>query len=416
MRLRRMLTSGILGGKVFPSVTLPQNLLSTPHTLIEDFETIGDFTKDAGSTIAADTTHFVHGTQSIQLTAGSGAQGYINKVFGTPVDFSAVACIRIHFYVADNTTMTGITLLMSNSASNYTNGYQVTIGSSSIRNGWNTRSLIKTDFSVMSAGSWSTTFAQMRWRANGATSKVAVVSWDYMTAGVLGTPAAMVMFDDGYLSPYTYTYSSMLTHSIRGTICAISDYVGTSTYMTAAQLTEKYGQGWDICNHSQDSTDLTTLSQADAQTKIRNCKAYLDGQGFTRASALLAYPFGGYNATVKAAATAEGIIGARATTENGTGYEVYPLVDILAINPYGNLTSTRSLATVETAINTAISHGGLIIIYGHKIVTGTPGSEEWKDTDAASLWAYIASKSLPCIIYSELYTLNTEPIVVRLPV
>lgn len=394
--------------------TLPRNLLSSAHALVEDFETIGDFTVEGSSSAAADTTNFLHGSQSIQLTTPIGAQGYINKVFSPPLDFSATPVIRLYFYIADKTKMNGGALLMSHSASNYTNGFQYTsFSSGAMRNGWNFRNIPKADFATMGSGSWSSTIAQIRWRATGAGGQQAVLSWDYMTAGVLGKPVVCISFDDGFASVFTYAFPAMLAHKIRGTSYVISDLIGSGGKMTAAQLAALYSAGWDIANHTKDHVNLTTLSQADAQTDIAACTTVLNGLGFNRSSLHLAYPTGAYNATVKAAATAAGILTARPTTEASQGYEILPLRDLLAVNPYLSLSDTHSLATIETQLDTTIAKGGVLILYGHELVTGVPAGEQWTVADFQALIAYIASHHVQCVTVSELYSLLSGP--VRVP-
>jgi peptidoglycan/xylan/chitin deacetylase (PgdA/CDA1 family) len=401
--LGMMARAGMGGG--IPQVSLPQNLLSTPHTTLEDFEVIGDFTVEASSAAIADTTNFIHGTQSIQLTAPVAAQGYINKVFSPALDLSAAACVRIYFYIADKTKINAFALLLSHSASNYTNGFQYSVGTGAIRNGWNFKNIPKADFATMAAGNWANPIAQIRFRVTSVAGQQGVISWDYMTAGVLGTPAAFISFDDDYASVYTLAYPIMRAHNIRGTIYTISTTVGDVGRMTTAQLAELHAAGWDIANHSDNSTNLTTYSQADAQTHIAACKTYLDGLGLTRASAHLAYPSGGYNATVKAAATAAGILTGRATAETGPEYEILPFEDNLAIDPYTSLNATRTEATVESKITQAIAKGGILAAYGHEIVAAAPAGEQWLDTDLAALCNFIATNNLPCVTISELYRL-----------
>ena len=402
----------LFGGPQY--VTLPQNLLSIPHTLIEDFEVLTDFTVEGSSVAADDITNFVHGLQSIQLTTPTAAQGYINKVFSPTLDFSATPVIRIRFYIADKTLYTAGALLLSHSAANYTNGFQYTaFGAAAVRNGWNFRNIPKADFSTMGSGNWATPIAQARWRATGATGVKAVFSFDYMTAGVLGTPVVCFQFDDQNSSVYSLAYPIMRAHNIPGTVYAISDTIGAGGKMTVAQLAELYAAGWDIANHTADHANLTTLSQADAQTDIAACTAVLNGNGWTRASLHLSYPNGAYNATVKAAATAEGILTARTTAEGGVGYDIMPFGENLVLNPVTGLNSTHTLAAVKTKADTALAKGGYLMLYGHDLVTGVPAGEQWKDTDFATLCDYIVQLKFSCVTISKLYGLLSGP--VRVP-
>ena len=48
------------------TLILPQNLLTTQHTLLENFETLGSWT--GSGNVTADTTNFRTGTQSLMWT------------------------------------------------------------------------------------------------------------------------------------------------------------------------------------------------------------------------------------------------------------------------------------------------------------------------------------------------------------
>lgn len=388
---------------------LPVNLLNTPHTLVEDFETSTDFTV-SGGTAEADTTNFISGSQSIKVTTDAGAAGYINKK--ATYDFSAVETFRIRLYIPDETKISAMAILMSHSASNYTNGFQYSISVGNTRNGWSVVEIPKASWSLLGAGTWASPFLQIRFRCTGATGEQGVVSWDMFTAGVKGTPAVCIIFDDGFGGVYDYAFPTMHAYGLRGTVGVISSLIGSAGHMTAAQLQQMYEDGWDLANHSDDSDDLTTLSQADAQTAIETCKAVLDGYGWTRASNILIYPSGGYNATVWAAAQAAGMVHGYAVAEGG--YESMPFENQWAILRTKSLSDASDLANVETnAANALTTRGNIWFVYGHQIVSGAPSGLEWNSADFASLCAYLSTLHPYCVTVSDLYKLQSGA--VRVP-
>jgi len=100
-------------------------------------------------------------------------------------------------------------------------------------------------------------------------------------------------FDDINDSDY-YAYQYLATKGFKGASFVISSYVDRLDIfkLTLAQMTEMYAAGWDFGNHTTDHSDLTLLDLAAQTAKISGCSAWLNTNGFTRASDCVAYPFG----------------------------------------------------------------------------------------------------------------------------
>lgn len=72
-----------------------------------------------------------------------------------------------------------------------------------------------------------------------------------------------------------------------------------SGYCTLPQLKEMYAYGWDMANHTMNHATLKDLKDTAAiEKEIGDAEDWLNANGFTKASNILAYPYGAYDARV----------------------------------------------------------------------------------------------------------------------
>lgn len=211
-------------------------------------------------------------------------------------------------------------------------------------------------------------------------------------------PAVMITFDDGGATQYSEGYVYMNSAGLKGTLYAVTDLVDDTGYVTTANLTTMYNAGWDIGNHTSDHTDLTSLSQGDAQTKLTTARDWLNNAGFTRASRHVGYPFGAQNATVLAAMDAVDMLTGRTITE---ALGVVPTHSPYTLNGY-ILDKTKSLAQAEALVDSAVSGNKLLTVYIHNI-NGSPGDNDLSIVTFQGFIDYIVSNGVPAITVSELY-------------
>jgi len=176
----------------------------------------------------------------------------------------------------------------------------------------------------------------------------------------------MITFDDSMLGVYTNAFPYMEAHGIKGTVYATHAFVvggPPAVYMTESQLGDLYDAGWDIGQHGYTHTDFTTMTQAQIETDLLNSRAWLEGLGFTRSSRHVAYPNGGYNATVAAAMAAENMYTGRLSDNNAQSdytvdhYEIHS-ASIDAGPDSGTLVPSRLFPPVQRRlIGTLLMHG-----------------------------------------------------------
>lgn len=409
LKLRLGLNSGIkVGATVLsgePGVGLPQNLLSVPGTLLEDFQTVGDWTVLSGSVIA-DTDNKHTGSQSIKLTTPSGSNASFQKTVNW--DLSAGGEFRLWLYIygaLEDFAFSHLTLYLSTRA-DFSKFFSISINTK--RLGWNKYTFSQADFSNTGAASWSDPILRVRVRIDAAASHVAVASVDSLQAGITGVPGVMLCFDDGTADQYTQAFAMMNPHRIRGTLYSITSQIGQSGYLTSAQMQSMYNAGWDMANHTSTHTDLVSggLNQAQIQSELSTAKGVLDGLGFTRASSHVAYPFGSYDATVLAAMTAEGMLSGR--TVQNTNQPVIPPSHWYGVECQ-NIANTTSLATAKGYIDTAIARNRIALLLFHYLVVSPTVSTEWAISDFQALVDYIVTKrsQIYPLTISDMYRLTS---------
>ena len=393
------------------TVVLPKNLLTSQHTLMEDFENAADWS----GRFTQDTTNFRTGTQSLTFTTDSGGNNSADKN-SVSLDCSAMAgdgAIRFHIYIPDTTKIAGISFNLGMEPTGWTNYYKRNINVSALVNGWNVINNIPADFSATGSPSWSSTIRRIRIGVEAATSQIATPSFDSMYVGKRGIGAIVITFDDIWETAYTQGYASMKPLGIRGSGYIITDRVGTAGYCALAQLSEMYGNGWNMANHTKDHTDLTGLTQGQQQTEFTAAETALQGWGFTEATKYVAYPSGLFDNTTKAAMTAEGM---------RTGRSVRNQAEALMLSHPFELKSwscgnTVTLANRQTTIGNAITRGEVAQMHFHKLVASASDGTEWAIADFQTLMSYIYTKWKEGLIYpitlDDLYKLTLGP--VRVP-
>jgi len=89
-------------------------------------------------------------------------------------------------------------------------------------------------------------------------------------------PKISLGWDDGLISTYTEVFPVMSAAGLRGTLSVAKDYVGTSGYMTEAQITRLYDAGWNIVVHGVLAhTDASITTRAQLLAEVARNQAYI---------------------------------------------------------------------------------------------------------------------------------------------
>lgn len=392
------------------SRTLPKNLLSSQFTLLEDFETIGDWTTSGNVSCEENSTQFFTGTKSVKITTTvAGSNGNIRKNVSTSIPNPHF--VRLHYYEHD-ANLSQISIYFMNSAGNgYNATVPLTVYPAANIGAWKTYDIpFNTPWGTSGSPSWGSLITQILVRVFAKTGQNTSISVDALEIFGAAVPSIRISFDDAWQSIYNYAFPYMKARGMVGTFYVISSLVDTGSYITTAQLREMYAAGWDIGNHTRDHTDLVSggLSDAQIQAEFTDAKAFLDGIGLTRASAHVSFPYGSVNASVIANAQTAGMLSGRC----GVGGKAFmPIIDWYQLAYYGSYHNV-SLATLTTDVDNSLTGEypyGVII---HDIAI-TPASGQLGLAIFQGWIDYLISKNIQTLTTSETYALQNGPILVR---
>ncbi len=225
------------------------------------------------------------------------------------------------------------------------------------------------DWDSSTAGATATVTARAYdTHANASTSAAATLTVKH------ASPTTVVIgFDDGLASQYAHR-SLLTAHGVNATFFINSDKVGTSGYATWAQLTDLAGAGNEIGGHTLTHANLTTVTAAEAKRQVCDDRLALITHGFDVRN--FAYPFGGWNASVKGIVSGCGYLTARTTggldePPDCCDYaETVPPSNAMTLRAYEPRTTT-TLTTYQDLINRArYGGGGVIDLVLHDVCDG----------------------------------------------
>jgi hypothetical protein len=290
---------------------LPQNYLLDPGTLVEDFED-NEGAVIYNGTKADNTTEFKTGTKSIKLTVDSGAVGVIEKI----TDFAGLGeHIGLWMYCHTNPTDTIDTVYVrfyaagsGNYAITKTNYYGYRL-----KSGWNYIPFKVSEFTLNGSIKIDDNIVKIRIYVGAIVGQQPIISVDSFYIRQRRKAKLLFTFDGADDSVYTEGYAYMSARNLPGTIYVTNIYVDYVDMCTKAQLTEMYNAGWAISNHSMTHTAFSAKTQEEIEAELSGCTAWLNANGFTRASSHVAYPSGMHDVDTLAAMTASGMLTGRTT-------------------------------------------------------------------------------------------------------
>lgn len=369
-------------------------------TLLEEFETIGDWTVTGGSA-NVDTSIFKTGSGSLKLTSGSGTNCIATKTIN--VDLSAGGVVYLWMYVGGNLAdLLSAQVILSNDSS-FTDFFSKTF-TGSLHEGWNKIAIGKSQWTTNGSATWSSNMIRLRVRVNANASVIPIVYFDSMYYGFWARPKVVIGFDDGWASQIDAGYPILAALGLKATCYIIQDRIGTAGYMTTGNLSTLHTAGWDMNNHTKSHIDMTAYTQSQAEAEVISCANYLAGLGFTRKNEHLhvAYPFGGYNANVLLGMATQGMITARTIIDRTQSHEIDS--QYLLSRQYHDY--TMSAATYKNFIKRTIADGGSLHLNYHKIVSDGTGAAatEVEVSQFQDMMNYIAELSQAGVIDAVTFT------------
>lgn len=385
---------------------LPQYLASALPSTWEGFESASDWTPGAGATVTNDAVNVKQGAQSVNLS-GNGTNIYMQR----SISWNIPADCKWGFlwiYVADASKVNNVILFLA-SRVDFAYYMQSPVFSGLV-NGWN---FVRSDLGAWSAvGPVTMTSNMVLLRVRMSSSADTNVSVDDFQLGLVTQPAVVLAFDDGWDSSYSYGFTYANPRGIRATEYTISGNIGDAGIVTEAQLQEMARGGWDLSNHSSNTDDFTTLTQAEIETNLSTCAGALAALGAGDSRLHVAYPSGGYDADTFAAMAAQGMLSGRTTVPN-----VFTLWEIEYGSkwyelPVYTLNSSNNINAAIAQVDIAIAKGAVLIFLLHKLAVSADALT-WPISSWRTLIHYLVSKNVPTLTITELYALRSGPISIR---
>jgi peptidoglycan/xylan/chitin deacetylase (PgdA/CDA1 family) len=319
-------------------------------------------------------SHIINGVSAIKVSNTSDAFVYITYTFSKTFSSSDVFVFPIFIDNMDKFA-SGTVKIMISSTVDFSKFMQANPVGTRLHQGKNLIIIPASEFTADSGETWENTMIRMRLRYTPAVGQLTFFSWGQINLNRVTKSKALITFDDARTSAYEIAFPQMLKRSLLGTMYVIPDRVGTSSYMTEAQLKKMYDAGWDLGNHTKSHAHLRDIPYADAVAEITYCTDWLEARGWTRASRHLAYPFGEMNDSVVLAARESGILSARRASYTGVAPQPRPIYDPYRIDSVLTMGSTSTDQIVKEAIDRAILHGAMPIFYCHEFADVPTGDE-----------------------------------------
>ena len=343
-------------------------------------------TGGTGSTFNVnDTSDFVLGDRSISITTnGTGQNTFVRRLSGTAMDFTN-RVPRIWVKVTGKTRVNDLKLWLG-SGGTLANAYQwqwtdstpywyaegewvaitlpwseaVTVGTP------NRAALTDVNFQVYDNNT-----------GTGVTVKWGGFASVPDTTALWPNGVVSFTFDDAMDDHYTVAKAYMDKYGYAGTCYPIIDTLGTSGYMTLAQLKELVARsGWEVGLHAYAAANHNAVGgfpslSASAQVKdIVQQREFLIANGFPN-PANFAYPQGQFDVAT-CTNLAPWVDSARTTK---AGNETWPPSDRMKMTTLA-FSSSTTLATVQAAIDKAKANKEWLILLLHGIVASAPGTND----------------------------------------
>lgn len=375
--------------------------LRRPLVVLGDFETAETWSRLGGSAgdVAADTVNFKSGTQGLMIRSTGGATTYAQRIPAAPLNLTGIAYLSLWVYTA--TPGPGV----FDSMRLYLYG--------SDPNNWNTITrLVSLAQSQWSQDGWFR--CRVSWSdltQSGTPNIAAIDKIVFEVKAVAGTTASITVdrlvavpaattrgkvtlrFDDGLASQFLLGRPILDKLSYRGVVAVTPFHIGTTNYMTLAQLKTLRDAGWDIVNHTWDHTALTHATADQARTAILRGANWLVSNGFD-GGRFLALPGHLTNPTVQAVCRELTVL----TASGPLFYETLPPWDPMALRWLAG--DNIVIATLKAYIDKCEANKDWITILFHT-VDSAGGAGKVTPAVLTELVEYIATKAVDVVTWAD---------------
>ncbi|MDD5668925.1 MAG: polysaccharide deacetylase family protein [Candidatus Omnitrophica bacterium] len=223
--------------------------------------------------------------------------------------------------------------------------------------------------------------------------------------------AVIFNFDDAWTSMYTNAAPVLNEKGIKAVVYVITGAVGQSGYMTANQIKQLYGKGYEIGSHSVNHLDLVALRTSNYTsylTQLQGPITYLKktiGKTYPNYEISgFAIPFFSYNDAVRRDVTQRYRYSRNGSWSSRTGeyptFNVYPFdpSDIVCLESYdSDIGRNLTVQEITEKIEEARAEGRVIVLLFHKVGQqgqSTVGAYEYPYQDFKDVVSYVSQNGM----------------------
>lgn len=382
---------------------------STPLQNLGSASVLANWTAGASSTLAADTSLYTEGDQSLSLTTdGAGDNATAEVVNQGPYNLTN-KYLEVWVRVSSTTNVHDLAIIASSDdlKDNYYRwnlGYQIldTSDESEIQAGeW--VPIVLTfdadgDDTVMSGAPNIAALNSFELLVSDGGTGAPVTAWLGGISAVAEPSQAVlsIVFDNGWISEYTLAMPTLAKYGFPAVIAEIPETANDPSFMSTIQMQDLQNNlGWDIACHTWDHAyqlGLPTTTIAIMDSEFTQCQNWLNQNGFGKASNFLIWPDGSNSPTAIAEASkyfvaARGIVGAQFNTLPPAN----PMM--LYSTELGGDTPT---STLDADVDRCEANHEWCIFYGHIITdTAATDQDEYASSSFNDFVAHVAQVGIP---------------------
>lgn len=355
----------------------------------------------SGQSGNAPTVEYVQrdGMMGIRITTVAGFFGEVNL----PVFSDTVANGIAHalIYVEDVTKTKSTTMYLGDSGySNFFSMLQPLDSNATCqKNGYHVISPEAATVTASAAMKWgigggspvfgTTTFANAKIRITPEAGQQAVVTvFGMWINGASNRPRITVSADDGWSTQYTDMLPILEKYNLRGSFGIIGDLVGTSNYMTLAQLKDIVARGHECVVHGPiggagSLQNYTAYTEILADVSYHRDYLLANGLAKNGSEKIYVYPQGKFalsrgDQTILQALSDAGFVGGRIADETasaipaGTLFKRQAMLCNIVGHNYAGGTEAANISNIIDRIQKAAAAGKNAILMFHKFGSGVP--------------------------------------------
>lgn len=214
----------------------------------------------------------------------------------------------------------------------------------------------------------------------------------------------IITVDDGYESVIKYMAPMMREYGYVGTSFVNPGLIGQESEttpgkfrMTEAQLDELHNMGWDICNHTNNHTAVSTFPIGQVEEEVLMAKDWLASKGYRDVA--FCYPYGGSNTDTMNFTRQYYQISRK--IQSTRPLRSLPLAGTIHMYTALELTDTN-LAQNKTLVTQTAATGANTIIYMHHVQETSGGAYSISAANFANFLAHVAASGVRVITFSDL--------------